>query len=206
MILQSKLILGSIALIATGLLPVSEAPQPQAEPTQESELGDRFRIQTEVYFVSNPATIAAIEALSDDDARNAKARQLFAADGSGAERLLRSDAPALLDSPVRSSGDSKVPIFKKVISGNGKDTLRHSGTSNLHSEARILVQQRQDDLYTVSYSIHVQQAAFSTKARYLERREHDIEFSTRLARGSSMVQFSTPNDAQGTIIVLTNIQ
>lgn len=205
MILQSKLILGSIALIATGLLPVSEAPQPQAEPTQESELGDRFRIQTEVYFVSNPATIAAIEALSDDDARNAKARQLFAADGSGAERLLRSDAPALLDSPVRSSGDSKVPIFKKVISGNGKDTLRHSGTSNLHSEARILVQQRQDDLYTVSYSVHVQQAAFK-KARYHERREHDIAFSTRLTRGSSMVQFSTPNDAQGTIIVLTNIQ
>lgn len=206
MILHSKLILGSIALIATGLLPVSEAPQTQANSTQETELGGQFRIQTEVYFVSNPATIAAIEALSDDDARNTKVMQLFATDGAGAERLLRSDTPSLLDSSVKSSGDSEVPIFTKVISGNGKETLRHSGTSDLHSEARILVQQRQDDLYAVSYLIHVQQATLSTKAGLGKRKEHDIEFSTRLARGSSMVQFSTPNDAQGTIIVLTTIQ
>ncbi len=209
MILQTKLALGTIALIATGILPSTQSPEtpsPSDMAQQTTELGAQFRIQTEVYFVSNPATVAAIEAVADTDGRNARVMEILGTEGSGARRLMHNDSPCTLNTSIDTSGISETPIIENLDDRKGNTKRRIIGISALKSQALISVKRHALSTYSVQYSISVQQAELSPGNGRGDRKEHRLEFSTRLARGSSMVQHSTPQDAQGTVVVLTRIQ
>lgn len=201
MILSTKLLVSGIALAGAAMLPLAEptqfAPSEDSVVVRTTSVKSTHRLQMEAYQVSNPAIVAAVEALPDDADRNSKILQLFASEGSGVVRLIRMEGNCTIKHSLNCSGKRTIQMDER----NDEGKLMARRTHNINSEVKVRMSDSASG-HLATYLLRIQQVDQSDGPNRGSSMQHQFEFTHTIAQGPSMVQFSTEEPAQGNIFVL----